>query len=485
MPSISWSDWSGTARRLVVGFGALVLAVGVASSVALAGVHSTRIALERMKEDQEGGRLALRLASAVRDQYAHQAHTIILGNASHIGFYRQAHEHVLELTRMLRAHASPAELVSVGEIEQASAELDALFQQRIVPAVLRADRPFVQEEHARAQEIVGFIQARAQDLVDLSDASITASRAEVQAVERRTYGWIVGLLLGAPLLAAGVSLYIGRSIAAPIGRLRAGAVRLASGDLETRIDIGTADEFGALAAQFNVMTAALKENQTRLVQSEKLAGIGRLAAGVAHEINNPLGIILGYTRLLVKRTEAPLSEDLKVIEEEALRARDIVRGLLDLSRPLPTTRERIDLEGVCVEIVGRLREANALAGVDVSVQGTGTALGHPAKLRQVLSNLLRNAGEAAGPQGRVAVRIREEDRCAKVEVEDNGPGLDAQARSQLFEPFFTTKEKGTGLGLAVSRAIARAHGGDIEAGAAPGGGAVFTLTLPSVVEEVA
>lgn len=483
MAPISWSDWSGTARRLILGFGALVLAVAIACWVALGGLHRTQIALEHMKEDQEGGRLALELASAVRDQYAHQAHTIIIGNASHLDFYRAAHEHVLDLTRQLRARAPAAALAWVSDIEQASAELDTLFQTEIVPAVLRGDHPFVQQEHARAQQIVNRIQDRAQDLVQFSGSSIAASRAEAQAVGQRTYAWIVSLLIGTPLLAAGVSLYIGRSIAVPIGRLRAGAVRLAAGDLDTRIAVDTTDEFGALARQFNAMTAALKDNQARLVQSEKLAGIGRLAAGVAHEINNPLGVILGYTRLLAKRADGALLDDLKVVEEETVRARDIVEGLLDLSRPIGSTPEHVDLNGVSTEIVERLKEANVLDEVEVSIEGAGVALGHPVKLRQVISNLVRNAAEAAGPHGRVVVQITEDPRVAKVQVQDNGPGLDAQARVHLFEPFFTTKERGTGLGLAVSRAIARAHGGDIEAHGRPEGGAIFTLILPSVGSE--
>jgi signal transduction histidine kinase len=478
MFSLHWPDWSGTARRLVLGFGALVLVVGAASWVALAGLSGTRAALERMKDDQEGARLALDLTSAVRDQYAHQAHTIIIGDETHLGFYTEAHEHVLELTRRLRAHAAPEALALVDDIEQASAELDGLFRQKIVPAVLRGDRAFVRAEHARAQEIVTRIQDLAEQLVARSDASIAASRAEVQQMERRTHDWIVVLLVGAPLLAAVVSITIGRSIARPVARLRSGAARLAAGDLDARIDVGSADEFGALAAQFNAMTAAIKEHERRLVQSEKLAGIGRLAAGVAHEINNPLGVILGYARLLGKKAEGPLADDLRVIEEEAVRARDIVEGLLDLSRPLPPAREPLDLHAVCQEVVGRLREASVLDGVEVSIEGSGVALGHPAKLRQVVANLVRNAAEAAGPEGRVAVRVRQDAGGGLVEVQDDGPGLDAEATSRLFEPFFTTKEKGTGLGLAVSRAIARAHGGDIEAGPAPGGGSIFALRIP-------
>jgi signal transduction histidine kinase len=364
------------------------------------------------------------------------------------------------------------------EIEKAGESLDSLFRESIVPAVLRRDVAIIQSEHDRAQELVSLIQDRANRITEKSEASIRASRAEVLAAEESIHRWVMVLLIGAPILAIAIVLSVGRSIAGPLGRLRAGAMRLASGDLDTRIDVGTDDEFGALARQFNSMTVALKENQERLVQSEKLAGIGRLAAGVAHEINNPLAVILGYARLLGKNARGPLADDVRIIEEEAIRARDIVEGLLDLSRPLSQAREALNLREICEEVVGRLRDAGGLGGVEVVVEGDAIGQGHPLKIRQVLTNLIRNAAEAAGSKGRVTIRVRDDIQGARVDVEDDGPGLAEQAASRLFEPFFTTKDKGTGLGLAVSRAIARAHGGDITLSPSPGQGAIFTLTLP-------
>jgi two-component system, NtrC family, sensor kinase len=289
---------------------------------------------------------------------------------------------------------------------------------------------------------------------------------------------LLALLVAAPLVAVAVSLVIGRSIAAPVARLEAGAARIAEGDLDARIEVRGAPELEALAERWNAMTASLGHHQAQLVESEKLAGIGRLAAGVAHEINNPLGVILGYAKLLRKQATPAAAEDLAVIEEETLRAKAIVDGLLDLSRPLPAGGERVDLRALSDDVVSRLREAHLLEGVAVSVDGAATVPGHPEKLRQVLVNLVRNAAEAAGSGGRVAVAVAERGGTAEVAVEDSGPGVPAELRSRLFEPFFTTKPSGTGLGLAVSRAIARAHGGDLAADAAAGGGARFALRLP-------
>src|SRR5512143_2806946 len=430
----------GTSRRLALGFGALVLLIAAASAVALAGSARIHDGLAETKRREEGVRLSLELASAVRDQYAHQAHTIIIGDASHLGFYAEARETVARLTRALRQAAEdPEELVLVGSIEEESVRLDRIFRDRIVPAVLRGERESVREEHGRAQLVVTRIQGLTQALVERFGASIRATRADLEDVERRTRALLVALLVAAPLVAVAVSALVGRSIAAPVARLEQGAARIAAGDLDTRIEVRGAPELEALAERWNAMTAALKEREERLVESEKLAGIGRLAAGVAHEINNPLGVILGYAKLLRRRADPSAAED----------------------------------------VVSRLRDARLLEGVEVSVGGAAAATGHPEKLRQVLVNLVRNAAEAAGSGGRVDVAVAERDGAAEVAVADTGPGIPPERRAHLFEPFFTTKPRGTGLGLAVSRAIARAHGGELAAEAKEGGGARFALRLPA------
>jgi two-component system NtrC family sensor kinase len=473
------SNWSGTARKLFLGFGALVLVCAASSYLTLAGLGRIHAVLDQIEGEEVRVRLALELASAVRDQYAHQAHTIIIGDESHLGFYQRAHGRVLALAAELRGkvHAREEQAL-VDAIDRDSGELDRIFRRQIVPAVLRGDRSLVKAEHARAQLVVTRIQDAAAQLVKRSEARIAASRTEASEVIGRTHFMILALLLGTPILAAAVTYSIGRSIARPIGKLREGAQRLGSGDLDTHIDVSTPDEFGALAQQFNAMTASLKEHQAKLLQSEKLAGVGRLAAGVAHEINNPLGVILGYVRLMRKRADAAADEDLAVIEEETLRCKEIVAALLDLARPQQAGSDPIELRELCEAVVARLAEAKLLDGVRVEIDGAASTLGHPSRLQEVLVNLIRNAAEAAGPGGRVTIAVEQGAAEALVAVRDTGRGLDATARDRLFEPFFTTKDRGTGLGLALSRAIARAHGGDIEASNGPGSGAVFTLRLP-------
>ncbi|GMU00360.1 hypothetical protein KH5H1_44800 [Corallococcus caeni] len=477
-----------TTRRVLLAFGALVALFAAASGYALGRLSDIHEGTHALREVGGRAREARELATAVRDQYAHLAHTIILGNDSHRRFHAEARARVEALTRRLAEHARDAdERAAVADIQASGDALDTLYRDTLLPAVMAKDAAAVEAAHGRALEWVSRIQARVDALTAGSDASMAAFESHVGTVERDSFRWALLLLGGATLFAAGVGVYIGNSVARPVARLSEGAARLARGDLDVRIPEDDPGEVGQLAAQLNRMTGALREHQARLVQHEKLVGIGRLAAGVAHEINNPLGVILGYVRLLQRRAEGALAEDLRVVEEEAVRCQDIVEGLLDLARPGRGPLEPVALRDACEEVVLRLREATRLGpqgSVSVEVHGQGTAWAQAPRLRQVLLNLVKNAAEAAGEGGRVEVRIAADaDGASRVAVSDSGPGMSSEARARLFEPFFTTKPSGTGLGLAVSQAIAEAHGGRIDVDAGPLGGARFTLSLPAPSRE--
>jgi signal transduction histidine kinase len=470
----------GTSRRLFIAFALLVSTFAAASYLTLAHVRAIHDGLLQMRQHEEGVRLSLELASAVRDQYAHQAHTIILGDESHMPLYTAARRHVADLTEQVREHVNePDERAWVDDIEHASERLDRVFRDEIVPAVMHRS-PEVQARHAEAQLLVTLIQDRSDRLVDRFETSIARFQADVADMQTAAMRWTVFFVIGAPLLAVLVGLYVQKSVARPVAKLRDGAERIARGELDARIQVDTADEFGALARQFNAMTRSLEEHQAQLVQHEKLAGIGRLAAGVAHEINNPLAVILGYTRLLGRRADAGTAADLRIIEDETLRAKEIVDGLLELARPLHIEREPVDLRRLADEAIERLADSKLLEGITVSVHGSGAVAGSPQKLRQVLLNLVKNAVEAAGPGGRVDVEIgTSEEGGQTLVVRDTGPGLSRDALTKLFEPFFTSKPTGTGLGLAVSKGIVQAHGGTIVAKNEPAAGARFEVRLPA------
>jgi two-component system, NtrC family, sensor kinase len=478
--------WTGITRRLVAGFGLLVVLLGIASAVALSGIDQVRTSMHEVRRLEDRMRAVLLLSSAVRDQYAHQAHMILLGDDSHMGMYETSLSRVHDLTNEIVPWIEdPNSQYWLCEIERSSFEIDRLFRDDILPAVLLGDRTRAEAVHDEALALVLDVQGLADRVAEHMEASIAGFEANAAGAHRRTYRNALVLLLGATGFAAATGLWIGRSVARPVAQLQAGAARLAAGDLKTRIEVASDDELGRLAAQFNAMTEALEEHQTERARAERLAGVGRLAAGVAHEINNPLGVILGYTRLLQKKAAAlheegeGIGEDLAVIEEETERCKAIVEDLLHLARPIDPGADPVDLRELCEQAADRLVESGFGRGTTVTVAGSASAVGSGRALHQVMVNLLRNAMEATGEDGRVRVHLHENGDGVRVEVEDDGPGLTEEARGRLFEPFFTTKATGTGLGLAVSRAIVEAHHGRLEAEEDAGRGARFVVRLPA------
>jgi two-component system NtrC family sensor kinase len=228
----------------------------------------------------------------------------------------------------------------------------------------------------------------------------------------------------------------------------------------------------------------LARAQTELVSAERLATVGKLAAGVAHEVGNPLAGILGYLSLARMRASTPeVKEYLEHIDREVHRIDGIVRGLLDLGRPRPTSLVPVDVSQVaetCVKLVRAGPELSQVK-VDFALEPGLLARADAGPLSQIVINLLLNAAQAMGGQGAVRVSSRREGGEVRLVVEDTGPGIPPEVMPRLFEPFFSTKEgKGTGLGLAVSLHLAQSMGGRLTAENAAGGGARFIVHLTAV-----
>ena len=229
----------------------------------------------------------------------------------------------------------------------------------------------------------------------------------------------------------------------------------------------------------------LTRAQAELVASERLATVGRLAAGVAHEIGNPLSGVLGWLSVAQTRSAADseLSGYLRELEAEVRRIDGIVRSLLDLGRPVRTQVGPVpvaDLVRTAARLVGSGPEFREVK-VDTDIDPGLVALADPGPLSQVVINLLINAAQAIGGPGTIRVVGAAEGGRVRLEVLDSGPGVPAELRERIFEPFFTTKSagKGTGLGLAVSQHLLRAMSGDISVGDSPHGGGKFTVSLPA------
>jgi signal transduction histidine kinase len=229
----------------------------------------------------------------------------------------------------------------------------------------------------------------------------------------------------------------------------------------------------------------LERSQAQLIQAEKMAAVGRMAASIAHEINNPLQAIHNSLHLTLRPTlaEEKKLRYLAMAQEEVERLIDIVRRLLEFYRPSRGRRVTTDINAVIENVLalsnkrlqhGRVAVATRLAPDLPLLRAV------PDQLAQVFLNIVINAIEAMPQGGRLAVgtHVSDNGRWIRVVFSDNGPGMDAETRASIFEPFFTTKPTGTGLGLAISYGLIEQHGGRMEVKSAPGAGATFTVFLP-------
>jgi signal transduction histidine kinase len=247
------------------------------------------------------------------------------------------------------------------------------------------------------------------------------------------------------------------------------------------------EERARLAAKVDELTRvnrALADARASLFRSEKLATVGRLAAGVAHEVGNPLGAIAGYAEVARSRLPPGAAPDLREALDRIAAAADridhTVRGLLDFARPAPLELRPVSVATALEAAMNLARVQPRLRGVEVVVvlsPNLPPVLADERQLCQVFLNLLLNAGDATGGQGRVAVAGRVESDTLEITVVDTGAGIAPQDLARMFDPFFTTKDPGagSGLGLAICHSIIDSFGGTIDAANSPGGGAVFTM----------
>ncbi|RPJ74867.1 MAG: HAMP domain-containing protein [Acidobacteria bacterium] len=356
--------------------------------------------------------------------------------------------------------------------------------------------------HPKEQQVLG--------VVDVA-MSLAREDAAIESLGRSTllFGG-----LGVLALAASVGLFIRGYVIRPLGEMVRATERIAAGDLERRLPVRRSDEIGGLASSFNGMTdslrqarselhdlneslerqvqertTALRDAQAQLIQSEKMSSLGKLAASVAHEINNPLAGILTYSKLLVRlheegemtdKVRESCTRNLRLVQRETERCSAIVRNLLDFARQRTPMLKELDVSAVAEEALSLLAHRLMMQNValEKSLPPLPLVRADFGQLRQAFVNIALNACEAMNAGGRLRVVGRQAGQMVELEFADTGPGIPPEHLSRILDPFFTTKEKGTGLGLSVVDGLIDRHGGKLDIQSEVGVGTTVTIRLP-------
>ncbi len=361
--------------------------------------------------------------------------------------------------------------------------------------------------HPASQKVLGVLD---------TDLSLADADAEVRQTSRQ-FAALAAVVIALTVGTAGLLLW--KLVGSPVWSLRHGTERLRQGELGVQIPVRSDDELGELAESFNLMSVQLKDAREeitawnhsleervqrktaelqvahrQMLEAEKLTSLGKLAAVVAHEINNPLSAILTDAKLMRKWIDrgdpleshsADMHDSLQLIECESRRCGDLVRNLLTFARVAPMNVSDVDLNHLvdrCMKLVAHKME---LGGIEADLDlpsDLPTIRGDANQLEQLLLALVMNAIEAMPREGQLRISTRTDDDRSHLiaTISDNGGGIPRTLLPRLFNPFVTTKEegKGVGLGLAISRSIVDRHQGKIEVQSEEGKGTTFTITLP-------
>jgi len=309
---------------------------------------------------------------------------------------------------------------------------------------------------------------------------------EATEIKGRIMESMVVLTIFVCVVATGLIFFASKVLTDPIKHMIEVIRRVKQGHFEEKMDVESEDELGELAAAFNRMTTIIKQNkemEATLAQQGKMASLGVLSSGVAHEINNPLGVILGYAAYLESKVspEDPNYKFIHEIKSESKRCKKIVQDLLSYARtprPVPEETNINALVEQIVDFAANHTDMHHVTIVKEFAKDLPRIMVDGDQMRQVAINLILNAGAAMDKGGRLVVKTVRDGDFINIVFKDNGAGIPPENLEKIFEPFFTTKARGTGLGLAITRQIIEQHQGKIEIESAMGEGTTVIVKLP-------
>ncbi|MCG5053339.1 MAG: HAMP domain-containing histidine kinase [Myxococcales bacterium] len=463
-------------REMALGFGTVSLVALATCGLLLLLIRQVSALVTGMTAEETAIRQGSALARAVREQYIHLARASVEGDARHLEHFRHWQAEVREALTKLLPFVPAAEGWRVPALGQT---LEALGNEvppegtRQVPGTLAASHPAIarlaDEASAQADALAEAVASR------MAHSHVLATQATQLGL---LYGGLGAFVIVG--LSVGFTLRLRHSVLKPLGALTAAAQRFGSGAFEARVGAVGRGELRALSQAFDRMAEELAERQRRVVHNERMAAIGHLAAGVAHELNNPIGIIRGYLKTMeAKEDPETLEEELRILDEEAGHCQRIAEDLLAYARPAELRCEPLRMKAFVEETLRRFAESPDGRGRPVVAElQDGTLLADPTRLRQVLLNLVANAAQVSPPGVPVTVRGEDQGETYRLEVIDRGPGIALEDQGRIFEPFFTKRRGGSGLGLSVCLGIVQAHGGRVQVVSREGEGSRFEVVLP-------
>ena len=499
---------STLSHKLIATNAALIACLLVVGGASVVGLLSLRVTIEEMAEEYEESRLVdevIRHATTARAMLEQ-------GEPAGAAVVAPLDEALRRLDSFAAFQEVEGEALELHQNVESS--LESRIRGAIIAARTLAERTDPAEASSR-ERITAQLDLALRDLgALLEQTDVSGVRKESDQHAARTALMVAALTL---LIIAGailMSVFGYRSVIVPLRQLREGVRDFAGGDLGRRLDTTVDQEFAALADEFNRMAgelealyrdleAKVQAKSRELVRSERLASVGFLAAGVAHEINNPLSIMTGYAEMGQKwlhgaqsdEQRAELRTALQIIRQEAFRCKQIIQQLLSLSKMGDGVRGEVSLPRVADDVIGMLSAMRKYRGRAIALrcpdQGLPAVWGNEPELKQVVLNLAVNALEALDQttDGSVVIELARRDSAVQLEVSDNGAGMTPEVLERVFEPFFTQRGgaegRGTGLGLSICHAIIESHGGTIRASSdGPSRGSRFTIALPAVQSKV-
>jgi len=472
-------------RRIVIGlaiFSAIFLLGGIYIILTIEKTTSTLDNLIRLHQVEiTRGQLlidAKRVQSDLAFQHTHYARELDTVVANVIRMKKES-------SNCLQCHHSEQILGKIkGVIDQIQLYQESLS--RIL--TFRANMKRLEAEEDAAYRV-------GQELIDRLNTMTSLTKARLEERTRASLKEIAGmktvlfiLIALGPILALGLAVIFIRGFTTPLRALLLATRKIRGGDLNFRIQ-ALKDEFGELASSFNEMAGSLKEQMLKMQRAEQMTTFGQMAAGLVHEIKNPLAGIKAAIELMAEEITLSVENKdilLKVISE-VRRIESLMKSLLDFARPPKPQFMQVNLnhvlEGTLDFLIHQPSFSQSKKAPIAIIQDLDAHLpeivADPQQLRQIFINLLLNAHESMANEGTITVKTSHDSyRAIEISISDTGKGINKEILDKLFQPFFTTKPKGTGLGLAISKQLIEQHGGAISAENNPNGGATFRIKIP-------